>query len=219
MIYLRHPISMRTILLPHIPNLPMWRYLEDVIAPAAGLKVKDGTVYEWILFECDRDKRFPIPLFTRKNKHMRMGDVIPDGSRLCVTTGRPDHMYGNACFEDLIYVPMESNTQDGYDLFSKMMGMVAIGLTVLLLAMVLLHKFAEYVTLPPYDDTVLPHYDPFKTNTTNHSLATDLSNWFTEISNWFTVISNWFNVVFVYINWFMVISLYFIIRWMVSAWF
>ena len=175
MIHLRTSFSQRPILIPRIPNMPMWQYLEDVVAPAADLKVRDGTVYEWIVHE--RDLRFPV--FTRKNKHMRMGDVIPDDSRLFVTSGRPEPMYGNACFADLIYVPMESNT---LDMFSKMMGMVS----VLLLAMMLL---AEYVKLPPedYNRWLRPYQVLFETNTTNHSFVTDISNWFMVISLYFIV--------------------------------
>ena len=107
MIYVYKPQSQRPTLLPFIPGLSMWQYLRDYVAPAANLTVRDGTVYEWIVHDYNLDSPCSLPVFTRTIKHMKLGDVVPDGSKLHVTTGRPEPMYGNACFGDFIYVPVD----------------------------------------------------------------------------------------------------------------
>ena len=53
------------------PKMPMWKFLVEVIVPATGIQVKNGTVNREILAG-------PIQ-FTFQNKHMRLEEVIADG--------------------------------------------------------------------------------------------------------------------------------------------
>ena len=200
MIYIRSQHSQRPILVPYIASLPMCIYLETYIAPAANLTVKDGTVYEWIIHECEKGLHPLRPVFTRANKRMRVGETLEDGSTLFVTTGRPEHLYGNACFEHVVYTTVGNNNVDLYDVFSKMMGLIGLGLGLLLLVMVLMFKFTEFVNSAPIPSEVV-----IKPETYNGPSYID------ELM-----------VITIYFNWLMVITLYFVVRWMVTkimSWF
>ena len=91
MLYLRS-LNGKTLALPYEPDMPRWKYLAEILAPAADYAVISGTVFERIIV-----KGMP---WTFKNKFDRMGDVIEDESTLhmILPLGRFDAtMFGNAC--------------------------------------------------------------------------------------------------------------------------
>lgn len=62
--------------LPYHPDMPVWQYLREVIAPAAGFEVVDGkTVHERVIAKGK--------LLDFKNKHRLLGDIIEDEGILC----------------------------------------------------------------------------------------------------------------------------------------
>ena len=62
--------------LPYHPEMPVWQYLRDIIAPTANFELVDGkTVLERVLAKGQA--------FNFKNKHRRLGDLIEDGGSLC----------------------------------------------------------------------------------------------------------------------------------------
>ena len=79
--------------LPYHPDMPLWQYLREVIAPRAGFRLIDGkTVYE-------RVNAHGKP-FNFDNKHILLKDFVEDGGKLCYTLPLgPSHgtHVGNAC--------------------------------------------------------------------------------------------------------------------------
>jgi hypothetical protein len=62
--------------LPYHPEMQVWQYLRDIIAPTAHFELVDGkTVLERVLAKGQA--------FNFKNKHRRLDEMIEDGGSLC----------------------------------------------------------------------------------------------------------------------------------------
>ncbi len=87
-LHVREPLS-----LPYHPEMPLWQYLREVIAPTAGFRLIEGkTVMERV---CAHGKPFNFD-----NKHILLKDFVEDGSDLCyIPPFGPSHglNVGNAC--------------------------------------------------------------------------------------------------------------------------
>ena len=79
--------------LPYHPDMPLWQYLREVIAPTAGFRLVDGkTVYERV--NANRQ------CFNFDNKHILLKDFVEDGGKLCYLLPLgPSRgaLVGNAC--------------------------------------------------------------------------------------------------------------------------
>jgi hypothetical protein len=79
--------------LPYRPDMPLWQYLREVIAPTAGFRLENGkTVRERVLAngQC----------FDFENKHILLKDFVEDGGNLCYLLPLgPSRgtLVGNAC--------------------------------------------------------------------------------------------------------------------------
>ena len=70
-LHVREPLP-----LPYHPDMPLWQYLREVIAPEAGFRLIDGkSVMERV---CAHGKGFNFD-----NKHILLKDFVEDGSDLC----------------------------------------------------------------------------------------------------------------------------------------
>jgi len=85
--------SPKPLSLPYRPDMPLWQYLREVIAPTAGFRLVDGkTVYERVHAngQC----------FNFDNKHILLKDFVEDGGKLCYTLPlgpSKGTLNGNAC--------------------------------------------------------------------------------------------------------------------------
>jgi hypothetical protein len=81
-----------TLPLPYEPDMPRWQYLAEIISPACGYAVINGTVFEHIISKGEA--------WTFKNKFDRIGDVLDDGDKLHMVLPlgpfNPER-FGNAC--------------------------------------------------------------------------------------------------------------------------
>lgn len=90
-----HLISLKgtTINLPYQPDMPLWQYLRDVIAPAAKFEVIEGkTVLARIIAKGQA--------FNFENKHRLLGEIVEDGGKLRFTLPLGPSwgtLQGNAC--------------------------------------------------------------------------------------------------------------------------
>ena len=79
--------------LPYHPDMPLWQYLRDIIAPAAGLHIDDGrTVHEQVLVQG--------VAFNCANKHRLLKEIIQDNNCICYLPAvgpSPRTYHGNAC--------------------------------------------------------------------------------------------------------------------------
>jgi hypothetical protein len=79
--------------LPYKPDMPIWKYLRDIVAPTAGFEIVDGkTVRESIIANGQR--------LGFRNKHKLLHEMVEDGGKLCNQRPLgPSHgdIYGNAC--------------------------------------------------------------------------------------------------------------------------
>ena len=82
-----------TVRLPYHPDMPVWQYLRDIIAPTAKFDIVDGkTVQERIVA-----KGRPLDF---KNKHLRLSELIEDEGSLCYMLPLGPSwgtLLGNAC--------------------------------------------------------------------------------------------------------------------------
>ena len=93
MLQLRSLHGPKPLSLPYHPDMPLWQYLREVIAPAAEFRLIAGkTVMERV---CAHGKPFNFD-----NKHILLKDFVEDGSDLCyMLPFGPSHgvNVGNAC--------------------------------------------------------------------------------------------------------------------------
>ncbi len=79
--------------LPYHPDMPLWQYLREVIAPAAGFRLVDGKTV------CERVNAHGR-CFNFDNKHILLKDFVEDGGKLCYLLPLgPSRgaLVGNAC--------------------------------------------------------------------------------------------------------------------------
>jgi hypothetical protein len=70
-----HSLRGETIELPYHPDMPLWQYLRDVIAPTANFEIVDGkTVCERVIAGGK--------LFGFNNKHRLLSEMVEDGGKL-----------------------------------------------------------------------------------------------------------------------------------------